>query len=110
MTVNPENGVIKMKKVSLCFFLLKNLGSSEYFLNFAPTRSCPLYGWVGYLLVKDVYGTLSLESSNLANLNPSSKDKATRTSTKGVLYQAHQILSCLLWSRHIVAFHFYNTS
>lgn len=42
---------------------------------------------MGYLLVKDVYGTLSLESSNLANLNPSSKDKATRTSTKGVLYQ-----------------------
>ena len=41
---------------------------------------------MGYLLVKDVYGTLSLESSNLANLNSLLEDTATRTSTMGVLY------------------------
>ena len=40
----------------------------------------------GLFTDKGRYGTLSLESSNLANLNPLLEDKATRTSTIGVLY------------------------
>ena len=56
------------------------------FLNFA-TDSVNPFVWVSGLFTdKGRYGTLSLESSNLANLNPLLEDKATRTSTIGVLY------------------------
>ena len=59
---------------------------TEIILKFA-INSVSSFLWVSGLFTgKGRYGTLSLESSNLANLNPLLEDKATRTSTMGVLY------------------------
>ena len=67
-------------------FYDKSLEVTEIILKFA-INSVSSFVWVSGLFTgKGRYGTLSLESSNLANLNPLLEDKATRTSTIGVLY------------------------
>lgn len=74
------------KATFLITFFAKSLEVSRIFLNFA-TDSVSSFVWVSGLFTgKGRLRNVILESSNLANLNPLLKGKATRTSTKGVLY------------------------
>ena len=74
------------KAIFLFTFFDKSLVISKIFLNFA-TDSVNPFVWVSGLFTgKGRLRNVILESSNLANLNPLLKDKATRTSTMGVLY------------------------
>ncbi len=70
------------KATFLITFFAKSLEVSRIFLNFA-TDSVSSFVWVSGLFTgKGRLRNVILESSNLANLNPLLKGKATRTSTK----------------------------
>ena len=74
------------KAIFLFNFYDKSLEVSILFLIFATDSVSPFVWVSGLFTGKGRYGTLSLKSSNLANLNSLLEDTATRTSTMGVLY------------------------
>ena len=74
------------KAIFLFIFFDKSLEVSILFLIFATDSVSPFVWVSGLFTGKGRLRNVILESSNLANLNPLLKDKATRTSTMGVLY------------------------